>query len=153
MDFPHREAYRNISRAHTSFSQERHDCSTRFSSILQKCLLLYRKKIILWIKPQSRLSMRRILHLKNQSSRSIIIEFGWFVPHLIIYNLPAVANLTDEWLAKLPGASDTAASFEFEEEDHTLGNALRYMIMKKSVEPCPPTKKGKCNPPNLRLQS
>ena len=32
---------------------------------------------------------------------------------------------------KLPGASDTAASFEFENEDHTLGNALRYMIMKK----------------------
>ena len=32
---------------------------------------------------------------------------------------------------KLPGASDMAASFEFGEEDHTLGNALRYMIMKK----------------------
>ena len=32
---------------------------------------------------------------------------------------------------KLPGASDTSASFEFENEDHTLGNALRYMIMKK----------------------
>ena len=32
---------------------------------------------------------------------------------------------------QLPGASDTAASFEFQDEDHTLGNALRYMIMKK----------------------
>ncbi|KAL8821306.1 MAG: hypothetical protein Q9223_000627 [Gallowayella weberi] len=31
----------------------------------------------------------------------------------------------------LPGASDTAASFQFDQEDHTLGNALRYMIMKK----------------------
>merc|ERR1711939_1019868 len=26
----------------------------------------------------------------------------------------------------LPGSSDTAASFEFKKEDHTLGNALRY---------------------------
>lgn len=34
---------------------------------------------------------------------------------------------------QLPGSSDTAASFEFEREDHTLGNALRYMIMKKYV--------------------
>jgi DNA-directed RNA polymerase I and III subunit RPAC2 len=32
---------------------------------------------------------------------------------------------------QLPGATDTAASFAFEKEDHTLGNALRYMIMKK----------------------
>ncbi|KAL8925193.1 MAG: hypothetical protein Q9172_002347 [Xanthocarpia lactea] len=31
----------------------------------------------------------------------------------------------------LPGASDTAASFQFDQEDHTLGNALRFMIMKK----------------------
>ncbi|MCJ1289983.1 RNA polymerase subunit AC19 [Xylographa carneopallida] len=37
----------------------------------------------------------------------------------------------------LPGASETAASFEFEGEDHTLGNALRYMIMKNpEVEFC-----------------
>lgn len=32
---------------------------------------------------------------------------------------------------KLPGGTDTAASFEFVEEDHTLGNALRHIIMKK----------------------
>ncbi|KAM5452060.1 RNA polymerase subunit AC19 [Microsporum audouinii] len=31
----------------------------------------------------------------------------------------------------LPGAVETAASFQFEGEDHTLGNALRYVIMKK----------------------
>jgi DNA-directed RNA polymerase I and III subunit RPAC2 len=37
----------------------------------------------------------------------------------------------------LPGSSDTAASFEFTGEDHTLGNALRYIIMKKYV--CPGT--------------
>ena len=34
---------------------------------------------------------------------------------------------------QLPGYSDTAASFEFLDEDHTMGNALRYMIMKKYV--------------------
>ncbi|KAF2404769.1 RBP11-like subunits of RNA polymerase, partial [Trichodelitschia bisporula] len=37
----------------------------------------------------------------------------------------------------LPGATDTAASFEFIEEDHTLGNALRHIIMKNpDVEFC-----------------
>ncbi|KAF2219752.1 DNA-directed RNA polymerase [Elsinoe ampelina] len=37
----------------------------------------------------------------------------------------------------LPGSTDTAASFEFEKEDHTLGNALRYIIMKNpNVEFC-----------------
>jgi len=38
---------------------------------------------------------------------------------------------------QLPGSSETAASFEFKDEDHTLGNALRYIIMKKYVPPCP----------------
>jgi len=46
----------------------------------------------------------------------------------------------DEELPKvkiLPGSSDTAASFEFEKESHTLGNALRYIIMKNpNVEFC-----------------
>lgn len=32
---------------------------------------------------------------------------------------------------QLPGSSDTAASFQIDNEDHTLGNALRYIIMKK----------------------
>ncbi|KAI5966833.1 RPC19 [Candida pseudojiufengensis] len=39
----------------------------------------------------------------------------------------------------LPGSSEdgTAASFQILEEDHTLGNALRYMIMKNpEVEFC-----------------
>ncbi|KAF4337646.1 DNA-directed RNA polymerase I and III subunit RPAC2 [Fusarium beomiforme] len=37
----------------------------------------------------------------------------------------------------LPGSSDTAASFEFTDEGHTLGNALRYIIMKNpDVEFC-----------------
>ncbi|KUL84593.1 hypothetical protein ZTR_08694 [Talaromyces verruculosus] len=37
----------------------------------------------------------------------------------------------------LSGASDTAASFQFKEEGHTLGNALRYVIMKNpKVEFC-----------------
>lgn len=37
---------------------------------------------------------------------------------------------TTSWF-QLPGAGDTAASFEFVAEDHTLGNALRWIIMKK----------------------
>ena len=34
---------------------------------------------------------------------------------------------------QLPGAASdgTASTFQFAHEDHTLGNALRYMIMKK----------------------
>ncbi|KAK6410770.1 RNA polymerase subunit AC19 [Oleoguttula sp. CCFEE 5521] len=40
-------------------------------------------------------------------------------------------------LRLLPGSTDTAASFAFEKEDHTLGNALRYMITKNpDVEFC-----------------
>jgi DNA-directed RNA polymerase I and III subunit RPAC2 len=33
----------------------------------------------------------------------------------------------------LPGSTETAASFQIDGEDHTLGNALRYVIMKKYV--------------------
>jgi len=37
----------------------------------------------------------------------------------------------------LPGSSETAASFEFSNEDHTLGNALRHIILKNpQVEFC-----------------
>lgn len=37
----------------------------------------------------------------------------------------------------LTGATETAASFQFDNEDHTLGNALRYIIMKNpDVEFC-----------------
>ncbi|KAH9884428.1 DNA-directed RNA polymerase [Xylariomycetidae sp. FL2044] len=37
----------------------------------------------------------------------------------------------------LPGSTETAASFEFLKEGHTLGNALRYIIMKNpDVEFC-----------------
>ncbi|KAK3997305.1 DNA-directed RNA polymerase [Cladorrhinum sp. PSN332] len=37
----------------------------------------------------------------------------------------------------LPGSTATAASFEFLDEGHTLGNALRYVIMKNpDVEFC-----------------
>ncbi|KAF1813114.1 RBP11-like subunits of RNA polymerase [Eremomyces bilateralis CBS 781.70] len=37
----------------------------------------------------------------------------------------------------LPGSTDTEASFQFDKEDHTLGNALRWIIMKNpEVEFC-----------------
>ena len=51
------------------------------------------------------------------------------VPPLGPANSPLHATLT--LYLQLPGSSDTAASFEFKKEDHTLGNALRYIIMKK----------------------
>lgn len=34
-------------------------------------------------------------------------------------------------MLQLDNATDTAASFSFENEDHTLGNALRYMLTKE----------------------
>ncbi|KAE9374575.1 RBP11-like subunits of RNA polymerase [Stipitochalara longipes BDJ] len=46
-------------------------------------------------------------------------------------------EIDEQRIRILSGASDTAASFEFKKEDHTLGNALRYIIMKNpDVEFC-----------------
>ncbi|KAK2861343.1 RNA polymerase subunit AC19 [Arthroderma sp. PD_2] len=55
----------------------------------------------------------------------------------------------------LPGAVETAASFQFEGEDHTLGNALRYVIMKNpEVEFCGYTMPHPSEPKmNLRIQT
>ncbi|CAP68850.1 uncharacterized protein PODANS_7_8179 [Podospora anserina S mat+] len=39
----------------------------------------------------------------------------------------------------LPGSTETAASFEFSNEGHTLGNALRYVIMRKIRMLIPPS--------------
>ncbi|KAE8142115.1 DNA-directed RNA polymerase [Aspergillus pseudotamarii] len=45
--------------------------------------------------------------------------------------------LEEKRITVLPGATETAASFQFEGEGHTLGNALRYAIMKNpQVEFC-----------------
>ncbi|KAL2007288.1 hypothetical protein VTN00DRAFT_8726 [Thermoascus crustaceus] len=40
-------------------------------------------------------------------------------------------EMGEQRITVLPGATETAASFQFEDEGHTLGNALRYIIMKK----------------------
>ncbi|KAL6713079.1 RNA polymerase subunit AC19 [Lecanora helva] len=46
-------------------------------------------------------------------------------------------DINEQRIRVLPGANDTAASFQFEAEGHTLGNALRYSIMKNpEVEFC-----------------
>ncbi|RKF79968.1 DNA-directed RNA polymerases I and III subunit RPAC2 [Golovinomyces cichoracearum] len=43
----------------------------------------------------------------------------------------------EERIRILAGSTETAASFEFKKEDHTLGNALRFIIMKNpDVEFC-----------------
>jgi DNA-directed RNA polymerase I and III subunit RPAC2 len=41
-------------------------------------------------------------------------------------------GLGDIRIMTLPGEEEGSASFEIIGEDHTLGNALRYIIMKKS---------------------
>lgn len=56
-------------------------------------------------------------------------------PSSIDQNGPIDPN--EQRIRILPGSSDGAASFEFKKEDHTLGNALRYIIMKNpNVEFC-----------------
>ncbi|KAH8781348.1 DNA-directed RNA polymerase [Diaporthe sp. PMI_573] len=46
-------------------------------------------------------------------------------------------ELDETKLFLLPGSTPTAASFEFRDEGHTLGNALRYIVMKNpDVEFC-----------------
>ncbi|KAI5310433.1 RNA polymerase subunit AC19 [Ascosphaera atra] len=55
----------------------------------------------------------------------------------------------------LAGATETAASFQFDAEDHTLGNSLRYVIMKNpEVEFCGYTIPHPSeNKMNLRIQT
>jgi DNA-directed RNA polymerase I and III subunit RPAC2 len=64
-------------------------------------------------------------------------------------------ELEEKRIVVLPGATETAASFQFEGEGHTLGNALRYAIMKNpEVEFCgytiPHPSEAKMN---LRIQT
>lgn len=60
-----------------------------------------------------------------------------------------------ERIRVLAGATETAASFQFDNEDHTLGNALRYMIMKNpDVEFCGYSIPHPSEPKmNLRIQT
>ncbi|KAJ4379395.1 DNA-directed RNA polymerase i and iii 14 kda polypeptide [Stagonosporopsis vannaccii] len=47
------------------------------------------------------------------------------------------ASVDRDRIRVLAGATESAASFQFDGEDHTLGNALRYIIMKNpDVEFC-----------------
>ncbi|KAF1351683.1 RBP11-like subunits of RNA polymerase [Lizonia empirigonia] len=47
------------------------------------------------------------------------------------------ASVDRDRIRVLAGATESAASFQFDSEDHTLGNALRYIIMKNpDVEFC-----------------
>ncbi|RJE18894.1 hypothetical protein PHISCL_08776 [Aspergillus sclerotialis] len=64
-------------------------------------------------------------------------------------------EMEDKRVIVLPGASDTAASFQFEEEGHTFGNALRFAIMKNpDVEFCGYTIPHPSeNKMNLRIQT
>ncbi|KAM3081032.1 RNA polymerase subunit AC19 [Clarireedia jacksonii] len=50
---------------------------------------------------------------------------------------PTALTFQEQRIRMLPGSTENAASFEFKQEDHTLGNALRYIIMKNpDVEFC-----------------
>ncbi|KAF2143020.1 uncharacterized protein K452DRAFT_350678 [Aplosporella prunicola CBS 121167] len=62
-------------------------------------------------------------HTEGNDIQADADEFGW--------------DSEKQRIRVLPGSENTAASFEFENEDHTLGNALRYVIMKNpAVEFC-----------------
>lgn len=64
-------------------------------------------------------------------------------------------EMEEKRIVILPGATETAASFQFEGEGHTLGNALRFSIMKNpQVEFCGYTIPHPSeNKMNLRIQT
>lgn len=50
---------------------------------------------------------------------------------------PEDEDTLEQRITVLPGGTEQAASFQLKQEDHTLGNALRYIIMKNpNVEFC-----------------
>ncbi|CAI7621639.1 DNA-directed RNA polymerase I and III subunit [Penicillium manginii] len=63
--------------------------------------------------------------------------------------------LEEKRVIVLPGSSETSASFQFENEGHTMGNALRYAIMKNpAVEFCGYTIPHPSDPKmHLRIQT
>ncbi|KAJ5980070.1 DNA-directed RNA polymerase I and III subunit [Penicillium waksmanii] len=63
--------------------------------------------------------------------------------------------LEEKRVVVLPGSSETSASFQFENEGHTMGNALRYAIMKNpAVEFCGYTIPHPSDPKmHLRIQT
>ncbi|KAJ5248957.1 hypothetical protein N7468_000408 [Penicillium chermesinum] len=64
-------------------------------------------------------------------------------------------QLDEKRIVVLPGADEHNASFQFENEGHTLGNALRYAIMKNAeVEFCGYTIPHPSDPKmHLRIQT
>ncbi|OXV08205.1 hypothetical protein Egran_04035 [Elaphomyces granulatus] len=66
-----------------------------------------------------------------------------------------IFEINEGRITVLPGATETAASFQFDNEGHTLGNALRYVIMRNpAVEFCGYTIPHPSEPKmNLRIQT
>ncbi|KAJ5902516.1 DNA-directed RNA polymerase I and III subunit [Penicillium taxi] len=66
------------------------------------------------------------VHSEDQSMMDVDVPEGVEPtdPHLL---------LNEKRIVVLPGASDTAASFQFANEGHTMGNVLRYAIMKNPL--------------------
>ncbi|KAJ5753717.1 uncharacterized protein N7511_007870 [Penicillium nucicola] len=72
-----------------------------------------------------------------------------------VEQVPQEVTLDEKQIVVLPGATETAASFQFEGEGHTMGNALRYAIMKNpAVEFCGYTIPHPSDPKmNVRIQT
>lgn len=78
-------------------------------------------------------------HTYNTSEMSEPIDTPMTEEPVVAQEEEQVQEVDTEKITLLPGASDdgTAASFQIIDEDHTLGNALRYIIMKNpEVEFC-----------------
>lgn len=65
----------------------------------------------------------------EEETKLFLVSRHWCIVH--VHEEPYNVRLTDTQYFQLPGSTPTAASFEFRDESHTLGNALRYIIMKK----------------------
>ena len=74
-----------------------------------------------------------------------------------IVSFPALSEMSSRFahsvMMQLPGSTETAASFEFLDEGHTLGNALRYIIMKKYEKLLAPSHTAHEPPGSLNVQS
>jgi DNA-directed RNA polymerase I and III subunit RPAC2 len=79
---------------------------------------------------QSMVDAEQPAHEQEVVSNDPILEERQIVV-VRINTTPLPRPATTNRRLQLPGATDTAASFQFAEEGHTMGNALRFAIMKK----------------------
>lgn len=132
IEYSNQEAKENERvKTHTTYSLNFQNCSRCPHQLRRSSLWL---RIPTWRMPQPLRSLRqtmRMLRRRRKRKRRLSLK------GLESWVIDPEENDCSSWIywhaIQLPGSTDTAASFEFIDEGHTLGNALRYIIMKKFV--------------------